>query len=181
LKKDLINYLTEHDRTPKLEVAKKGILLARSGANCNDIFIIEKGAVKASEWIDDKEQIIRFGYPQSWITALDSFLGNTPTKYDIETIRTTKFYRISKKDFSAFLHANPQRLIQWTQLLEKLVLQQMERESDLLYASPRNRYERVLLRSPQLFQEIPLKHIANYLRMTPETLSRLRKESFPKY
>ena len=156
-------------------------MLTQSGGNCNDIFIIQKGAVKASEWIDDKEQIIRFGYPNSWIAALDSFLGNGPTKYDIETIRKTKFYRISKKDFNFFLLAQPERLIQWTQLLERLVLQQMERESDLLHASPKNRYERVLFRSPQLFQEIPLKHIANYLRMTPETLSRLRKEVLTKY
>ncbi|MEO0734297.1 MAG: Crp/Fnr family transcriptional regulator, partial [Bacteroidota bacterium] len=33
---------------------------------------------------------------------------------------------------------------------------------------------RVLARSPRLFQEIPAKYIANYLRMTPETLSRIR-------
>jgi hypothetical protein len=33
----------------------------------------------------------------------------------------------------------------------------------------------VFKRSPQLFQEIPNKHIASYLRMSPETLSRLKK------
>ena len=43
-----------------------------------------------------------------------------------------------------------------------------------LISSPKERYERVLKRSPQLFQEIPNKHIANYLRMSAETLSRLK-------
>ncbi len=56
-----------------------------------------------------------------------------------------------------------------------LTLQQLEREIDILTKSPKERYERVLRRSPQLFQEIPNKHIANYLRMSPETLSRLKK------
>jgi hypothetical protein len=55
------------------------------------------------------------------------------------------------------------------------VLQQMERERDILTSSPLERYKRVLERSPQLFQEIPNKYIASYLRMTPETLSRIKK------
>ena len=46
---------------------------------------------------------------------------------------------------------------------------------DILINSPMDRFQRVFKRSPQLFQEIPNKHIASYLRMTPETLSRLKK------
>ena len=63
----------------------------------------------------------------------------------------------------------------WQQMLGELIYQQMERERDILTSSPLERYKRVLARSPQLFQEIPNKHIASYLRMTPETLSRLKK------
>jgi len=59
--------------------------------------------------------------------------------------------------------------------LEQLTLQQLEREKDILTSSPLERYKRVLKRSPQLFQEIPNKYIADYLRMTPETLSRIKK------
>ncbi|MCY1222048.1 hypothetical protein D9M69_651860 [compost metagenome] len=74
-----------------------------------------------------------------------------------------------------FISKEPENLTLWAEILEDLVLQQIEREKDLLTHSPKERYERVLKRSPQLFQEIPNKHIANYLRMTPETLSRLKK------
>ena len=49
----------------------------------------------------------------------------------------------------------------------------MEREHDLMLADPKMRLERVRQRSPQLFQEVPHKYIAAYLRMSPETLSRL--------
>jgi CRP/FNR family transcriptional regulator, anaerobic regulatory protein len=58
--------------------------------------------------------------------------------------------------------------------MESLIVQQIEREVDLLTASPTERLARVLKRSPNLFQEVPLKYIASYLRMTPETLSRIR-------
>ena len=51
----------------------------------------------------------------------------------------------------------------------------MGKEIDILTNPPKERYERVLKRNPQLFQEIPNRHIANYLRMSAETLSRLKK------
>jgi hypothetical protein len=56
-----------------------------------------------------------------------------------------------------------------------IIYDQFEREKDILTYSPLKRYQRVLKRSPQLFQEIPNKYIASYLRMSPETLSRLKK------
>lgn len=52
---------------------------------------------------------------------------------------------------------------------------EIEREIDILTFSPAERLNRVQERSPHLFQEIPSKYIAAYLRMTPETLSRIRK------
>lgn len=45
---------------------------------------------------------------------------------------------------------------------------------DLLTVSAKERLERIQLRNPLVFQEIPHKLIANYLRMSPETLSRLK-------
>lgn len=81
---------------------------------------------------------------------------------------------VSKQQINQFLESESNRRI-WTNILEDLVIQQMEREIDILTQSPKERYDRVLKRSPQLFQEIPNKHIANYLRMSAETLSRLKK------
>lgn len=63
----------------------------------------------------------------------------------------------------------------YIKLLETLITQQIDREIDLLIISPSERLSRVLERSPQLFQHIPLKYIASYLKMKPETLSRIRK------
>lgn len=80
----------------------------------------------------------------------------------------------TKKTFTEFINSSNDNLKLWSGILEDLVLQQIEREKDLLIHSPKERYERVLKRSPQLFQEIPNKHIANYLRMSAETLSRLK-------
>ncbi|MFT6167816.1 MAG: hypothetical protein ACJAV5_001078 [Vicingaceae bacterium] len=74
-----------------------------------------------------------------------------------------------------FIESSEENTKVWNSMLGDLIFQQMERERDILTASPLNRYKRVLARSPQLFQEIPNKYIASYLRMTPETLSRIKK------
>ncbi len=89
-------------------------------------------------------------------------------------IKKTVIKVITKKQIDDFLKTESNRNL-WIEILENLVIQQMEREIDILTNSPKERYERVLKRSPQLFQEIPNRHIANYLRMSPETLSRLKK------
>ena len=68
-----------------------------------------------------------------------------------------------------------ERLLTYNQLLKELMATFYEREVDLLTSSPAERLERVRKRSPQLFQEVPHKYIASYLRMSPETLSRMLK------
>ena len=81
---------------------------------------------------------------------------------------------IPKQCLFEIVNEGPETLHQYSKLLEALIVQQMEREIDLLTESPIKRLQRVLERSPNLFQEVPLKYIASYLRMTPETLSRIR-------
>ena len=79
------------------------------------------------------------------------------------------------RSINQYLENDPTNLLLWKQILELLVYQQMEREIDLLTYSLQKRYERVLQRNPQLCQEIPSKYITLYLRMSLESLSRLKK------
>ncbi len=135
---------------------------------------IESGSLRIFVLDDYEEQTIRFGYKDNLIVSLDSFLTGKPSDLFIQAIKKTVVKVITKKQFDEFLkNENNQNL--WAKILEDLVIQQMEREIDILTNSPKERYQRVLKRSPQLFQEIPHRHIANYLRMSAETLSRLKK------
>ncbi|ASK28687.1 Crp/Fnr family transcriptional regulator [Chryseobacterium sp. T16E-39] len=140
-----------------------------------NVYFVEEGSVRIFIMDEDEERIIRFGYTGNIIVSLDSFLSDKPSDFYIQAIKKTKVKIASKKDFYEFIQSSDANLRLWTFILEDLVLQQIEREKDLLINSPRERFERVLKRSPKLFQEIPNKYIANYLRMSPETLSRLKK------
>lgn len=78
-------------------------------------------------------------------------------------------------DFMEFVYSSAEAMQFWNKVLSYTVIAQLERETDLLNPSPKERYQNVLKRSPHLFREVPHKYIASYLRMAPETLSRLLK------
>lgn len=138
------------------------------------IYLVKQGAVRVFRLTSLEEQTIRFGYTGSIINSLASFVSDKPSDLYIEALRKTEVYKLGKNKFLDFVKSDPKHILEYNQLLEMLLVQQLEREIDLLTASPIERYQRVLERSPMLFQEIPLKYIASYLRMTPETLSRIR-------
>lgn len=156
-------------------VLKRNEFLKVAGTLDTNIYFIEEGSLRIYIEQAQEEQIIRFGYQNDLIVALDSFLTDQPSDFYIQAIKKTAVKIISKKAFFEFIQESEENLKLWNAILENLVLQQLEREKDLLNASVSERYSRVLKRSPRLFQEVPHKYIANYLRMTPETLSRLKK------
>ncbi|WMJ74009.1 Crp/Fnr family transcriptional regulator [Cytophagaceae bacterium ABcell3] len=163
-----------------VELASKTITIGRNGflktkgSIDTNVYYIESGSVRIFIGDNGTEQVIRFGYKGNLIVSLDSFLTGKPSDLCIQTIKKTVLKVIPKECFDSFLETEDNRSL-WTKVLENMALEQMEREIDILTTSPKERYERILKRSPQLFQEIPNKHIANYLRMSAETLSRLKK------
>jgi CRP-like cAMP-binding protein len=155
-------------------VVERNEYIKVGGSVDRNIYYIESGSVRAFVVDDVVEQNIRFGYAGNLIVALDSFITGKPSLLFIQAIKRSTVRVITKSDFDLFLK-EPENQTRWVSILEELVTQQLEREIDILTTSPKERYLRVLQRSPQLFQEIPNLHIANYLRMSPETLSRLKK------
>lgn len=156
------------------KVVSKGEFLIKEGQVERNLYLVESGAIRVFYLTEFEEMTIRFGYKGSMITSLSSFIRETPSEFYIDAIRKTTVSVISKASLMQLVNESRENLVQYTALLESLITQQIEREIDLLITSPTERLNRVLKRSPTLFQEIPLKFIASYLRMTPETLSRIR-------
>lgn len=156
-------------------ILKRNEYLKVAGAVDTNLYFIVSGSLKIFITHEYEEHIIRFGYKNNLITSLDSFITEKPSDFYIQALKKTELKVIHKPNFLAFMQQNDENKMLWDQMKEQLILQQMEREIDILITSPKERYQRVLKRSPQLFQEISNKHIASYLRMSPETLSRLKK------
>lgn len=163
-----------------IALSQKTITLERNeflkvkGSIDTNIYYVESGSLSVFILDESEEQVIRFGYQGNIIVALDAYLTGRPSDFYIQAIKKSTVKVITKLQMDNFLNKEENNLL-WTKILEDLVLQKMEREIDILTSSPKERYLRVLKRSPKLFQAIPNRYIANYLRMSPETLSRLKK------
>lgn len=160
--------------TPNVKTFAKKEYLSVEGSVKNELFYILEGAVRAIYVSEEEEFTIRFGYKNSVIASLDSFLDNQPSKFYLQALRKTEALAVSREDYFGFVHSSPQILAMHAKQMEGIVISMLDREIDLLTSSPMERYQRLIQRSPQVFQEIPMKYIAGYLRMSPETLSRLR-------
>ena len=158
----------------ELELSRSEFLKI-GGTVDTSVYYIVSGSLRVFIFSYSEEQTIRFGYQSEFISALDSYFSEMPSNLFIQALKATHLKVISKEKFEQLTDSTPKLRNLWKTMLQSLVLHMMERERDLLTTSPAERYERVLRRSPKLFQAIPHKYIAAYLRMTPETLSRLKK------
>lgn len=167
--------IREHPGLGTSKVISRNGYIVRSGAKDDHIYLVEDGVVIIYIESEKEEQVIRFGYNGNIVLCLDTFLAGIPTAFYIQAVKKTKYRVIPKHVLEDFMAGRKEHAALWRHALEQLILQQMEREIDLLTGSPAERYRRVRQRSPQIFQYVPHKYIANYLRMTPETLSRIKK------
>lgn len=171
----LLEEIEERNLWQKQVTLKRNEYLKVAGSVDTNMYFIVRGSLRIFVIDKFEEHTIRFGYQNNLITALDSFISEQSSDYYIQAIKETELKVIEKSTLKKLIESSNVLQQNWNQALEQIIFQQLERERDILVSSPLERYQRVLKRSPQLFQEIPNKYIASYLRMTPETLSRLKK------
>lgn len=174
----ILNFIEKIDRQnlwdKELELRRKEFLKVKGSIDTN-LYLVISGSLRIYVLDEFEENIIRFGYKNNFIASLDSFITEKPSDLYIQVIKKSKLKVVKKATFMDFVESSEENTRIWYAMLGDLIFQQMERERDILTSSPLERYKRVLARSPQLFQEIPNRYIASYLRMTPETLSRIKK------
>lgn len=154
-------------------ILKRGDNLGRFQTVDSQVYWVEEGVLRISSTQVDQELGMRFAYSGEVFSRLDSYIKAVPSRYRIQALRKSSLRSCSKQDFEDFLNHQPILKIYWQKMLYQLIYEMLEREDDLMINEPKARLERVLKRSPRLFQEVPHKYIAAYLRMSPETLSRL--------
>lgn len=158
----------------EIELSRYDYLKLAGETNTNLYYMIS-GSARIYLLEEGEEQTIRLGYKNNLIAAMDSFVSQGPTPMYLQVLKKSKLKVMSRGRLMDFVFSDATYTKMWCNFLELGIYQQMEREQDLLTTAPLERYKRVLKRSPQVFQEIPDKYIASYLRMTPETLSRIKK------
>lgn len=166
----------------KAEKIKKNTILLNQGEVCGHSFFVEKGLLR-SYTIDDggKEHIIQFA-PENWIVSdRSSSYFNQPSDFFIDAVEDSEIVYIGK----TFMEEAYKISDDYSQFTEKSLHNHIrhiqKRVSLLLGATAEQRYMAFIKLYPDLLLRVPQWMIASYLGITPESLSRVRKELAKKH
>lgn len=171
---------SENDLTPFLDKIKTrqfkaNELIIAKGQVENYLSFVDEGMVRYYVVAKDKEITIDFAFKNSFYCAYDSFYNRSKTEIYIEALTNCQLYSIAYQDLQD-LYQNCEITKKLGRLAtEYLLSKKVKREINLLTKSPQERYEELLKEQPKFILQIPLKFIASYLGVVPETLSRIRK------
>lgn len=156
---------------------KKGAVLLKRGEVCEHIFFVEKGLLRAYTLDDNgKEHIIQFATENWFISDRSSVFFNEPSTFYIEAVEETQTV-ILHRDFTQKAAEISVAFQQYNERLLQIHIYQLQSRINLLLgASAEERYLSFIQLYPDLLLRVPQLMIASYLGITPESLSRVRKE-----
>jgi CRP-like cAMP-binding protein len=166
-KKELINRVTQQEVT-------KGTILLKQDQTCNQLYFIEKGFARGFYNQDGKEITSWFGFENDIITSIYSFVIQKPGFESIEILENSVLYAISYKNLQELYQHQPEFNLIGRLFIEKYYIELMERTLSLQFRPAKERYCQLVAHKPQLLQRASLGHIASYLGISQETLSRIR-------
>ena len=152
----------------------KGEKILQEGEVCRNISYIEKGLVRQFYFKNGKEVTEHLGVDHSIFMCIESLFKEEPTRLQVEALEPTLVYALPKAKLEAAAMRNVNIQMLYRKILEESLIQSQIHADLVRFESAPNRYKRLCDLSPQVVLRAPLTYIANYLQMTPETLSRIR-------
>jgi len=156
---------------------KKGSILLKENQVCNRAFFVCKGMLR-SYTVDEmgKDHIIQFASENWWIADRSSFYFNEPSELFIDIIEDAQIVYIHM-DFIKTAEKLSKNFASFNSLaLQKNIQQMQKRINYLLAATAEKKYLDFIETHREITYRLPLQMIASYLGITPESLSRVRKE-----
>ncbi|APZ47459.1 CarD family transcriptional regulator [Polaribacter reichenbachii] len=154
---------------------KKNTTILKMGNVENYLSFITKGIVRLYIPRESADLTFGFLFNNEFVTAYDSFITQSPSEYQIETLAETTLWKISYKDLQQVYKTTDNGNTIGRKMAEKMFLIKSKRELALLSKTAEERYFDLFSERPKLLQQIPLKYIASYIGVTPQALSRIRK------
>jgi len=157
---------------------KKGDYFLREGKYCNHLAFIVSGAMMCYYIKDGKRFIDEFSLDNEFITDYSSFLTHSPSNKHIQCLENCKVYIISNDSLNELYQIKSSDFERLGRVMaEQLYLQWHEKSKSLLIDNATERYLKLIQNRTELPQRVPQYLIAEYLGITPESLSRIRKTS----
>ena len=159
----------------KIEKYTKGTILLQENSKEKKLRFLNNGIVREYYANEDKEININFYVKPQFISDLLTFSKNTTTKKNQETLTSVEILSIERQLFFDLLEKYQCGKTFVDASFQKLLKQKERLEFNRTTKSPEELYNELFIYKPEWIQNIPQYHLASYLNITPETLSRIKK------
>lgn len=184
----LIEYLQQYIPLKKSEVAliaqriqvrnvKRRELILQEGAVCNHYFFVVEGCFKMYS-IDDKgrEHNLQFAAENDWVMDIGSFHSKKASQLFIEAIEPSEIIQIEQQDLYFLYLSIPKFDRIFKIIIENKFVALQNRLLQTISSNAEQRYLSFLDEYGDLASRLPNTQIASYLGITPEFLSKIRKD-----
>jgi CRP-like cAMP-binding protein len=164
----------KHFFIPK-KVRKRQYLL-NAGDVAQYTYFVEKGLLRSFS-VDDSghEHVVQFASEGWWTSDMCSFLTGDKAVYNIEAIEDSEVLMLTKQAQDEMLEKQPKMEKYFRLLMQNAIISLQRRIVGTLSLSAEEKYKRMMAVYPDILQRAPQQHVASFLGITPETLSRVRK------
>nr|WP_294905399.1 Crp/Fnr family transcriptional regulator [uncultured Lacibacter sp.] len=162
-----------YDCFEQVVLAKNQHLLTE-GKICRHLYFLEKGALRGYYTLDGKEITHWFGFEHDFVTSFHSFTTQEPAVENLQLLEGSILWSISKDTLTELFNRfhDIERLVRIA--YEKYYIRLEERYVNAQFKTAAERYYQLLEDAPHIPERVPLGHIASYLGISQETLSRIR-------
>ncbi len=156
-------------------IIDKDELVLEAGKICKYLYFVESGLLRFYINRNGNDITKFFTEAPYFFTSQLSFNSQQPASENIQAIETCVVYQISFQQSNELFKLKSwtdfaRKITQEVQFLTEEILEQLQTETAEF------RYEKMLINHPELLQKIPLKYLASYLAIAPQSLSRIRKK-----
>ena len=171
----LISFILAANALGAVAQVSKTYFVSKPGTLISMIIVfVGKGMLRQYYYKNGKDVTEHFSYEGCIVMCIESFLKQVPTKLIVETLEPVVLYMFPRDMLFKLAKENWEINMFYQKILEySLIVSQIKADS-WRFESARERYNLLLETHPEIIKRAPLAHIASYLLMTPETLSRVR-------
>jgi CRP-like cAMP-binding protein len=140
------------------------------------ITYLDSGLMMHYSLHDGVEIPCNFSIEGDWTGSLKSFTSGEPTEVAIKALEDTWIREMSAENAQQLFHSSPRWLVFKNHLVQLAFFNITQHNADLSMLDAKARYYKFMREKPDLVNRVPQYYIAAYLGITPQSLSRIRKE-----
>jgi CRP-like cAMP-binding protein len=138
------------------------------------MYIVKTGVVRGYYYKDFQEITVSLWMENETFGDVTTYITNNPAIKSYQAIEDTELYRMDIQRFRSFFEVNHEICNLARIISERYILKSQFLSYCLIHLTAEEKYQLFLINKPGLINRVKIKHIASYLDITPETLSRIR-------